>query len=152
MDALLAQYSITQIITFIVLLSIAIKGIVSFLDWAGARIREKIHKEDRPIDIEKKLDIIEDTHCKHITALKEKDEELQSKLNLLTDKINLLIDSDRNAIKAWITEQYYKFTEKGSIDTYSLNCIELRFKHYLRENGNSFIETLVKEIRELPKS
>ena len=151
MMSLLEQFSIVQILTFIVLLAAAIKGTITFFDWALVKMKEKVHKDEKPETLEHKLDVMEQTHCQHIDALKEKDEELQGKLGDLTDKIDLLIDSDKDDIKAWITEQYYLFKEKGYIDSYSLDCIEHRYSHYKKENGNSFIETLMKEIRQLPK-
>ena len=68
------------------------------------------------------------------------------------DKVNLLIASDRDDIKSWITEKhhYYCYSQEW-IDDYSLDCIEKRFAHYQDEGGNSFIAALMAEIRALPK-
>ena len=77
---------------------------------------------------------------------------LDEKLESLMNKINLLIASDRDDIKSWITEKhhYYCYSQEW-IDDYSLDCIEKRFKHYQDENGNSFVENLMNELRTLPK-
>jgi hypothetical protein len=70
----------------------------------------------------------------------------------LTEKVDLLIASDKDAIKSYITEQYHYFVEqKGWIDDFSLDCLEKRFSHYLEENGNSFVESLMNQIRNLPR-
>ena len=62
----------------------------------------------------------------------------------------MVIDSDKDAIKAYITEKHHYFTEKGWIDYQSLDVLEKRFKHYTDEGGNSFIEDLMEDIRKLP--
>ena len=59
---------------------------------------------------------------------------------------------DKDDIKAWITQQHHYFCyELKCIDDFSLDCIEKRFKHYQDENGNSFVENLMNELRTLPK-
>jgi hypothetical protein len=42
--------------------------------------------------------------------------------------------------------------QKGYIDDYCLDCLEKKYKHYVKEGGNSFIESLMKEIRNLPRT
>ena len=75
--------------------------------------------------------------------------EMQKQQNL---RIGLLIDSDKDDIKAFITEKYHYFVEvRGWIDDDSLDCLERRFQHYKDENGNSFVADLMSEIKRLPK-
>ena len=76
---------------------------------------------------------------------------MDEKLENITGSINLLIKSDRDDIKSYITEKYHHFIEQGWIDDYNLDCIEKRYSHYKKEGGNSFIEDLMGEIRKLPK-
>lgn len=64
----------------------------------------------------------------------------------------MLIESDKESIKAYATERHHFFVyEQGWIDNYSLECLERRFVIYQHENGNSFVEGLMDEIRALPK-
>lgn len=70
----------------------------------------------------------------------------------LKENITNLTASDKDDIKAWITEKHHHFCyEIKYIDDYSLDCIEKRYAHYVDEGGNSFIRTLMEEIRNLPK-
>lgn len=152
MIELLAAYSISEILIFVVMLALAIKGFVTFLDWAKDRLRQVFSKE---IAEEEKLTNL---HSK-ISYNKEKFEQLSNKqqefektLSDLTDKINLLIESDKYDIKSFITREHHYFCyEKEWIDDYSLECLERRFDCYIDEKGNSFVEDLMKEIRDLPK-
>lgn len=52
-------------------------------------------------------------------------------LQNLATKIDMLIDSDKDDIKSFITEKHHYYCYKvGYIDDFSLDCIEKRFKHY----------------------
>lgn len=73
-------------------------------------------------------------------------------INKLNKSIELLTASDKDDIKAYITREHHYFCYKiGYIDDYNLDCIEKRYSHYKDEGGNSFISTLMEELRALPK-
>lgn len=63
----------------------------------------------------------------------------------------LLIDSDKENIKSLLLSHYYRWTKLGKIDLYTLNTLEEKFKKYKKENGNTFVEDLMKQMRSLPK-
>ena len=64
----------------------------------------------------------------------------------------MLIHSDKDAIKSYITRQHHYFCyDKRWIDDFSLDCIERRYQHYTEEGGNSFIAGFIEELRSLPK-
>ena len=78
--------------------------------------------------------------------------QLKNTINDIKKAINLLTESDKDDIKAWITEKHHYFCYQiGWIDDYSLDCIEKRYGHYKDEGGNTFIDELMEEIRALPK-
>lgn len=64
----------------------------------------------------------------------------------------MLIDSDKDDIKSYITREHHYFCYQiGWIDDFSLDCLEKRYRHYADEGGNSFIEGFMDELRALPK-
>ena len=74
-------------------------------------------------------------------------------LTIIANKVDLLIDSDKNDIKTWITEKHHYFCyEKKWIDDYSLEGIERRYKNYRDEQGNSYIGKLMQDLRALPNT
>ena len=76
----------------------------------------------------------------------------QKALEKMQKQIDLLIESDKDDIKAYITKEHHYFCyEKGWIDDYSLDCIEKRYGPYVEEKGNSFVKSLMIELRSLPK-
>lgn len=138
---LLNNYSVMEIITFIILLSIAVKGVVDFIDWIKGKLKALYTKEKS-----------EEDEIQRITNLETSIEKINKSVDELTDKINLLVESDKDAIKAYITkEHHYYCYERRWIDDYSLDCLEKRFAHYIEEKGNSFVENLMDEIRALPR-
>lgn len=138
---LLKAFSLEQIVLFTVLLALAIKGLISFIDWVKERNNKAFKVAQKPIELQNTLQ-------KHDEEIKD----LHSSIDSLLQKIDLLIQSDKDDIKAFITREHHYFCyQKGWIDDYSLDCIEKRFDHYQDEGGNSFVETLMNELRSLPK-
>ena len=149
---LINNYSFHDILTFLIIFALAVKSVISFFDWAVERIKKVFHKENV---IEKEKSQIQE-HLKenyeNIKQVSEQQQKLQSEINNITDKINLLLNSDRDDIKSFLTREHHYFCyEKKWIDDYSLDCCEKRYKHYAEEGGNSFIEGFMKDMRALPK-
>ena len=148
---LLAAYSVSEIIMFVVMLAIAIKEAVSFCDWAIGRLKKTFNKgvqEDKEKEwLENRLE----KEDKKIEELTKNQKQTCEYLALIAKKVDLLIDSDKNDIKTWITEKHHFFCyEKNWIDDYSLDGIEKRYKNYEDENGNSYVSKLMKDLRALP--
>lgn len=79
-------------------------------------------------------------------------QECETKLTEIYKLVHILIESDKDDIKAWITQQHHYFCyQLGHIDDFSLDCIEKRYDHYKEENGNSFVSDLMNDIRALPR-
>ena len=134
---LLKSYSLTDITIFVIMLAFAIKGIVDFYDWAKNRITKTTSKQQS----------VEELHQKMINTLELHNEQIDK----MAKSISILIKSDKDDIKAWITEKHHYFCyDLGYIDDYNLQCVEARYKHYKEENGNTFIDELMKDIRALP--
>lgn len=150
---LLTQYSLTDIILVGIGLALSIKSFVTFYDWVIDRLRKKFGKEEKEKSgKEEVMDKINDTH-EILNEIIRTQKEISDKVESMANIIDTLIKSDKNDIKAWITEKHHYFVYKvGHIDDYSLDCIEKRYKCYKDEGGNSYITTLVEEIRKLPKT
>lgn len=149
MKDLVEIYSAQEILLFLVIFASAVKGFVSFWDWGYSRLKQMFKKEN---DKEQEIDFIQTQFNEHIKNYEIMQNTQNETLRILTDKINLLIDSDKDSIKSFITERHHHFCyDKKWIDDYSLDCIEKRYKYYTDEGGNSFIHDLMKELRALPK-
>lgn len=141
MKQLLSNYSVGQIIFFIVILALAIKQLVTFIDWFQNRTKSAVKEKEKP----DQLACITEQHGQQL-------QKIRGQLNDLKDDIELLIASDRDDIKQSLTKDHHYFCYKlKSIDDYSLDCMEKRYSHYREQGGNSFVQTLMQEVRALPK-
>ena len=138
---LLQKFSIENIFIFIILLASATKGLITFFDWTKERFQKAVSQSNESFNVKKNIK----EHEHQIYQLK-------SSIQQINKLIRLLIESDKDDIKAFITRQHHYFVyQKGWIDDYSLDCIEQRYSHYENQGGNSFIASLMKELRALPK-
>ena len=132
---LLQHFSLSDIFIFTTLLILALKGGISIIDWFSERGYRFFNKTyQKPKELEE--------------TVKELIKDVQS----LTKKIDVLVQSDKDAIKAYITKQHHHFCyEIESIDDQSLDCVEKRYTHYKKQGGNSYIHHLMQELRALPR-
>lgn len=156
MEELLTKYTLTEIILFIFVFATSLKGFFTLWDYFYDKIKrhfkEETEEEQGKIDITKQLtDIsaqIENINVQHTLDR----QELIKKIDETNATISVLLASDKDDIKSWITEKHHYFCyECKCIDYQSLDCIEKRYRHYVDEGGNSFVADLMKEIRALPK-
>ena len=148
MAELITNYSWSEIILFVIAFAAAIKGVVTFWDWGKDRLRKVYDKEDKIEEI--KSLIVE--NIKQMNEFGNIQAQTINEIQHLKENITNLTASDKDDIKAWITEKHHHFCyDIKYIDDYSLDCIEKRYAHYVDEGGNSFISKLMEEIRNLPK-
>lgn len=149
---LLQHYSISEIFLFIILLALAFKSVVSFFEWFGERIKKAFNIKFGKMSEKEKINKRIENGENFMTQLREHQKHNDEALQDLSKKIDMLVESDRDDIKAYITKEHHKFCyDRGWIDDFSLDCLEKRFKHYADEGGNSFICGFMQELRALPK-
>ena len=149
---LFQHYTISDILIFIILLALAIKSFVSFLDWGFQYIKKFFDIGYSKLTQKEALqDRLQ--HGSQVMAMLQSNQKRNNELlKQLFSKIDLLIQSDKDSIKAYITkEHHYYCYVQGWIDDFSLDCIEKRYQHYVDYHGNSFVEGLMDELRALPK-
>lgn len=142
MEELLNHYSVQEIVVFLVIFAIAFKSVASFWDWLKNWLEGKFGKKINPVkDIEKK-----------VTELFNIQEKQDIQMQKMHNAIDVLLESDKDNIKSWIVEKHHHFCyEVGAIDYFSLESIERRYEHYRKEAGNSYVATLMDELKALPK-
>ena len=74
----------------------------------------------------------------------------QKQLQSITDKIDELLASDKDSIKSWIVMLYKQYKKDPfGLDSMQMDLLERRFSHYKQEGGNSYIDNLMQELREI---
>ena len=124
MKDLLSNYSVDQILLFIVLLAAAIKGVVSWIDWARNRGEKIIEKKNKKTALQDSVNNLIQAQENMKNDINSCQIQLKNTINDIKKAINLLTESDKDDIKAWITEKHHYFCYNiGWIDDYSLDCI-----------------------------
>ena len=151
MIALLQRYSISEILIFIVILALAIKSLISFFDWVVEKFRKVFNKQYKKLNDKENIEKRLQQENQIIQSLQQKQQKTDELLNVLSGKIDMLIGSDKDSIRAFITKQHHYFCgQQKWIDDFSLDCIQRRFKHYEEQGGNSFIKNFMEDLRRLP--
>lgn len=143
--------------TVLIILLIGIPAIVNFITWCKGVWKKRAsfaqenynHGRQDEAQLESKENRLQN-HEAELAALKANLAALTTINTNQQRQIDLLIESDKLSIKAWIKEQHEKWTRCGYIDSQSLEVLEDRFKVYTKEDGNSWAEKLMNEIRALP--
>ena len=89
-------------------------------------------------------------HKKEHQEIKSDIQEIKEELVDNKNSIKRLVISDQNDIKSWLVEKHHFFTKQGWIDDFSMDTFNRRFSDYVEEGGNSYAESLVNALRELP--
>ena len=148
MEELLARFELTDIIIMLTLLIVGAEKLIKAIDWLRARFR-KSYDEENTLKEE-----VEDLN-KFYEEKKVVDEgfaKVNARIDKICDLVDMLVESDKESIKAYITERHHFFVqERKWIDYHSMDCLERRFAIYEREHGNSFVEDLMNDLRQLPK-
>lgn len=149
---ILTKYSLSQIIIFAILLILALKSMFSFFEWAKAKIMTIAKRENRYQQLQNMIAEEKRERKQELNAIHFNLSGLSQFVEKITQKIDLLLQSDRDDIKSFITRQYNYFVlQKKQIDHYSLQAIEKRYAHYVEEGGNSFVENMMIALRQLPR-
>lgn len=162
MAELLEKFSVSECILFIALFALAIKGIVDFVDWAKNRLRDyfgkEVEQESNFENIESRINAQQEKLNNEIQNQNEKIDALENgqmimrdTLTEIDDRLNILIESDKDDIKSYITRVHHHYCyELKWIDDFTLECCENRFRHYLDEGGEPFIKKFMEDLRALP--
>ena len=152
---LLEGIASSDVVKVIIFLFLAIQGAAVYIGkvltfWQN-RVNQAVNETTK-----------EQEHLNEIEELKTKLNELSStqkqiddiydeKIQSILNSLNILVSSERDDIKAFITKEHHFFCYKQKwIDNYSLDSIEKRYRHYKDMGGNSYIDSLLEELRALP--
>lgn len=165
---LLKAFSISEILIFIVLFALAVKGIIDFFDWAYGKLDNIFHKKyedtNKDKEMEEELKKLNETIVslvenysnvgdrlseinQNVININHKVEQLQNYNKEQDKQLNQMLSSDMHAIKSYIVDEYYKHKDSKEIEDMVMECIERRYEDYVKEKGNSYVEGLMKELR-----
>lgn len=140
----LKSLGLTNIVIIILILLFGIKELLELIDFFKGRNKQAFQSVKEEEEIKQ---LIKDT-AEKLTDIQEHFDDVVEEHN---KTLKMLVASDRDDIKGYITEKFHYFTELGYIDDFSMEVLERRFEHYIAEGGNSFIEAMMNQLRALPR-
>lgn len=143
-QTLLEQFDIKTILIVLLLTFFAIIEIMRGIDYLRNKSKTKRTEEQNEEKRIADLEILERNNENTI-------QQVQTDVEEIKQNVNLLIDSDKDDIRAWITNQYHHFVDLQYIDDFTLDCLERRFRSYKKEGGNTYIDGMMEELRRLPR-
>lgn len=164
----------------IVLLVAAIKCVGELFEWLYQRLKKyfdiKDEKAERHEEIMKKLDLFEMKFNEQEKINKRRDQEIQKISNQLDaqdktsaelshvidaqiikfadveSQLKILNDRTQDSTRAYLIDRHHHFCyQVKAIDDMSLQDLERRFMYYKAAGGNTFIDSLMEEVRNLPR-
>ena len=79
-------------------------------------------------------------------------DDIKKTLKNMDEKTTLIIESDKEGIKSYITDKYYQAINDKYIELHVLQALELRYEKYLQENGNTYVGRLMAQLRQMPNT
>lgn len=151
-EQLLSQYSIEALVILVALLGFSIKAMSELWEWFYNKFKEHFSfRTQRDQDHQQLIEQIKEL-SNGIKATQEEVQILENNMTQFSDQMKItterLQENSRNYI---IDKHHYLCYQVKAIDDLSLQSLERRFLYYKAAGGNSFIDGLMEEIRELPK-
>ena len=157
---LLNTLTVDQIILYLVMFMLAFKEVVNFASWFKEKYDLKFNKDYNKKEEAKKIENLYEevqkqnnvtqTMCKDLEdKLITIDNKFSERVNYMEDKIDKITTSNMHDIKGWIVDKHHTLMKQKSIDDFTMDILEKRYSDYVALGGNSYIASLMGELRNL---
>jgi hypothetical protein len=151
-NQLFSQYSIETLIVLVIFLAFSFKFVNELYEYFYNKIKTYFnHQSQKDIKYNEIIDSL--NHLKSmIITLQDKIENQSKEIKQLQDHEKLTVERLQENSRSFIIDKHHYFCyEIKAIDDLNLQSMERRYLYYKAAGGNSFIDGLMEEIRELPR-
>ena len=151
-EQLLSQYSIETLVILVALLGFSIKAMSELWEWFYNKFKEHFSfRTQRDQDHQQLIEQIKEL-SNGIKATQEEIQILKNNMVQFSDQMKITTERLQENSRNYIIDKHHYFCYQiKAIDDLSLQSLERRFLYYKAAGGNSFIDGLMEEIRELPR-
>lgn len=151
-EQLLSQYSIETLVILVALLGFSIKAMSELWEWFYNKFKEHFSfRTQRDQDHQQLIEQIKEL-SNDIKATQEEIQILKNNMVQFSDQMKITTERLQESTRNYIIDKHHYFCYQiKAIDDLSLQSLERRFLYYKAAGGNSFIDGLMEEIRELPR-
>ena len=151
-EQLLSQYSIETLVILVALLGFSIKAMSELWEWFYNKFKEHFSfRTQRDQDHQQLIEQIKEL-SNGIKTTQEEIQILKNNMVQFSDQMKITTERLQECTRNYIIDKHHYFCYQiKAIDDLSLQSLERRFLYYKAAGGNSFIDGLMEEIRELPR-
>ena len=136
MIQLFQHYTLEATIVLVFMLAVAIKQVFELVQFFKNKAESRFGTVQQ--------------HEQNLKAVADGMSKMQQELKIINDKVDNLIESDRDAIKSWIVMLYRKYKiDATDFDSMEMDLLERRYNHYKQQGGNSYIDNIMVELRQI---
>lgn len=148
---LFSQFSLESIILLLIALGVALKFIIDLTSFFYNKLKGHFNKQtDKESKQNQILDLQKETQ-ESIKNLSTQIKDMSNRVDDLENQNALIIERLQENTRSYIIDKHHEFClQIGAIDDYNLSSLERRYLYYKAHGGNSYIDGLMDEIRELP--
>jgi len=152
---LLKSFSVEQVIIFIFMLALGIKGLIDFIDWVKSKNEQKFQEDYKELrsqeDVQEDIEELQKNYSRYYQYAESLDNKITDITNTMNENFKIINTALMHDIKQWIINQHKYYIELGWINISQLDMIEARYQDYVSLGGNSTVPGLMEELRALPK-
>ena len=152
LQILFSQHSIEELIIFIVLVLVVVQGIWKTISFFLEKY--EIHTGKKIDGIKWKEQLAESLEGlnEKMSELSEQNKITHEKQEQLEDTVSLLQERMQENTRSYLIDAHHRFCyQLRKIDDLNLESLERRYLYYKSSGGDTFIDHLMEDIRELPR-
>ena len=155
MDAIIQlnnMISPTTLFIVLVLTAVAFKFLSELISWFYTKLKTYFYGQSEDAKKEDEQKELLTNILEQITQIQENISSTTTRIIELSNKLEIIEERLQDETRAYIIEKhhYYVYVMR-SIDDMGLQDLERRYMYYKAGNGNTFIDNLMAEIRQLPR-
>lgn len=149
---LFTEYSLEELIILIVLVLFVIKFLNDLIGYFYNKIGIYFGVKNKEEKYKEELNDTLLTIKEQIQTLEKQNNQIHKKQQNLGNAIALVQERLQENTRSYLIDAHHKFCyEVHAIDDLNLQAMERRYLYYKTAGGNSFVDNLMDEVRELPK-
>lgn len=159
-DFLLNNFSLPTLLLILFTFVFAAKAISEVIDYFKDKLKKYFRVEDEKEKNQRELDLLQKSIDELKNSIDTRFDEINFKLDRQEQNIKQLQATDsitlarlQDEARSKIIDKHHYFCYKiKAIDDLSLQSLERAYMYYTNAGGNTFIEGLMKELRQLPRA
>lgn len=152
LQTLFSQHSLEEIIIFIVIIIMIVQAIWKALEFFFEKYEIHTGKKIDNVKWKEKLaESLEGLDTK-IDKLSKQNKITHEKQEQLEDTVSLLQERMQENTRSYLIDAHHKFCYQiKKIDDLNLQSLERKYLYYKSSGGDTFVDNLMEDIRELPR-